>query len=161
MLEEFYQEDDGMSGTVYSKLFDQNLDVWIEENVSNEYAISCIESLNSMNSSLVDDICKAAIAYCEDFCEMVGQQPPAIERIRDVLHYIEFGTMNIEEPEDDKIPVVHLGGGCEWEQEHGIELIIRNGELIYLGAYNGEWAWGEPDHYESDYNYAFVIKQKK
>lgn len=45
--------------------------------------------------------------------------------------------------------------------EHGIEWIIRNGELIYLGAYNGEWAWGNPEHYEEDYNYAYVIKDKK
>lgn len=161
VIEELSKEDYGMSGTVYSKFFNQQLEVWIEEDVSIEYAHSCAMALNHMDDYLIDELCRAAIAYCEDFCEMVGQQPPRIKEIRDVLQYIEFGSMNIDEPKNVQIPVIHLGGGCEWEPEHGIEVIIRNGELIYLGAYNGVWAWGEPEHYQDDYNYAYVIQNKQ
>lgn len=80
---------------------------------------------------------------------MVGQEPPKIEKIRDILQFVEFGHMLVDEPENQVILVVRLAGGCVWELEHGIEVMIQN----------GEWAWGEPEHYEEDYNYAFVIKQ--
>lgn len=159
VIEDLSKEEYGMSGTVHSKLFDKNLEVWIEEDVSIEYVNLCAKSLNCMGDNLIEDICKAAISYSEKFCEMIGQEPPKIEKMRDILQYVEFGSMHIDEPEDVGVPVVHLTGGCEWEQEHGIEVIVRNGELIYLGAYNGEWAWGEVKHYEEDYNYAYVVKQ--
>ena len=67
-----------------------------------------------MDDNLIDDICKAAIAYSEDFCEVVGQEPPKIEKIRDILQFVEFGSMLVDEPEDNAVPVVHLAGGCEW-----------------------------------------------
>lgn len=159
VIEDLSKEEHGMSGTVRSKLADKNLEVWIEEDVSIEYVNLCAKSLSSIDDNLIEDICKAAISYSEDFCEMVGQEPPKIEKMRDILQYVEFGSMLVDEPEDKSVPVVHLTGGCEWEPEHGIEVIIRNGELIYLGAYNGAWAWGELEHYEEDYNYAFVVKQ--
>lgn len=142
VIEDLSKEEHGRSGTIRSKLAGKNLEVWIEEYVSIEYVNLCAKSLNSIDDSLIEDICKAAISYSEGFCEMVGQEPPKIEKMRDILQYIEFGSMLVDEPEDNLIPVVHLTGGCEWEPEHGIEVIIRNGELIYLGAYNGEWAMG-------------------
>lgn len=161
VIENLIKDEHGMYGNMHCKWLEQQLEVMIAEDVSIEYASLCADSLNSINDNLINDICRAAIAYAEEFCEMVGQEPPKVNAIRDILQYIEFGTLQIDEPEDESIPVVHLGGGCDWEPEHGIEMIIRNGELIYLGAYNGEWAWGNSEQYEEDYNYAYVIKHIK
>lgn len=158
MIEDLEQEDSGRSGVVYCQWLETELEVWIEEDVTVEYANFCAKALSSMNDQLIDDLCKAAIVYAEDFCELVGQEPPKVETVRDILRFIDFYNMLVDEPEDSTIPVVHLTGNCEWEPEHGVEVVIRDGKLMYVGAHNGEWAWGEPDHYEEDYNYAFVAK---
>ena len=45
-----------------------------------------------------------------------------------------------------------LSGNCGWEEEHGIEIDILDGKLVYLGEYVGESPWR--DHSKESWNCA-------
>ncbi|CAM4227625.1 DUF6985 domain-containing protein [Lederbergia lenta] len=155
MIENIQETKYGIEGTTYSKLFDKHIRVWLEDGVDLEYGRFCVDALNHLNDKLIDEICRAAIAYCEDFCDAIGQEPPKIEKARDILNYIDPTGLIVDEPRDPHKPVIHLEGNCEWEVEHGIEFIIREDQLLYLSSFNGMGAWDEPESYKDSYNYAY------
>jgi hypothetical protein len=65
----------------------------------------------------------------------VGEEVSRFARERDVLLSIEPNTLVI----DDGLtqPVIHLELNCDWEEEHGMEWIVRDGQVVYVGPYNG------------------------
>ncbi|MBP1914207.1 hypothetical protein J2Z23_001152 [Lederbergia galactosidilyticus] len=157
MIENITETEYGMEGTIYCKLFDKQLRVWIADGADLEYGLFCVEALNLLNDKLIDEICQAAIAYCEDFCDDVGQEPPKIAKTSDILNYIDLTGLIIDKPKDRHKPVIHLEGNCDWEIEHGIEIIIRGRKLLYLSSFNGMGAWDEPETYKDSYNYAHQV----
>ncbi|MBO0991836.1 DUF6985 domain-containing protein [Bacillus sp. SD088] len=108
----------------------------------------------TLHNELIDQIYQAAIAYCEDFCDDVGLEPPKIDKTTDILNYIEPTGFIIDKPKDPHISIIHLEGDCEWEVEHGIEIIIRENQLLYLSSFNSMGAWDDPESYKDSYNYA-------
>jgi hypothetical protein len=40
-------------------------------------------------------------------------------------------------------PVIHLELNCTWEEEHGMEWIIRGNKVLYVGSFNGEDPMGD------------------
>ncbi len=45
-----------------------------------------------------------------------------------------------------------LSGNCDWEEDHGIEIEILDGKLVYLSEYSGGSSW--VDHSEKSWNSA-------
>lgn len=40
--------------------------------------------------------------------------------------------------EADSEPVLHMEMNCDWEEEHGMEWIVRGDEILYVGQFTGE-----------------------
>ena len=51
-----------------------------------------------------------------------------------------------------------MSGNCDWEEEHGIEIDILDGKLVYLSEYGGESPW--EDHSDEEWNFAACIQEK-
>ena len=51
----------------------------------------------------------------------------------------------IEEPENENIVGFQLSGNCDWDAEHGIEIIILDDNLLYLGAFEDNSPWYDYD----------------
>ena len=128
---------DGTDGTVFSTLFDREIKVMLSDGGSQAYAQCCANVLNSLSQKLIDDFCAASIRYCNGFLEAVGEPLREFPHRASVLKLIEDGMLIVPETPDPQLPVVHMELNCDWESEHGLELIIRDSRLIYLGGYDG------------------------
>ena len=154
----FYRE-----GRVYCELWDREIRVSLfEEEVSLEYAERCVQAMNAMPERLIDDICRAAKAYCIDFCSNIDSQwlqelnlsvpvnrdtPP-----RELLKCFYPTGIMVEPPEDPSKIGYQLECECQWEEEHGMEIDILDDRLVYLSEYTGDSPWG--DHEDESWNYA-------
>ena len=54
------------------------------------------------------------------------------------------GIQGVDVPEDPSRIGYQLSGNCDWEEEHGIEIVILDGKLIYLGEFSGVSPWSYP-----------------
>lgn len=154
-----------IEGKVYCKLWDKEIDVDLYEDVPLEYAEKCAEAMNSMSDDLIDAICRAAKKYCLDFLDAIGgaeeneidltipvdeDTPPL-----DMLKCFEVGSLIVDAPEDSSRIGYQLSGNCDWEEEHGIEIVVLDGKLVYLGEFADESPW--TDHSEESWNSAVDI----
>ena len=157
--------DTYIAGKVYCKLWDTEIDVDINDDVPIEYAERCAESMNSLSDELIDAICRAAKRYCLDFLDAIGgadendidltvpvnENTPPLE----MLKCFEVGSLIVDVPEDSARVGYQLSGNCDWEEEHGIEIVILDDKLVYLGEFTGESPW--TDHSEESWNSAANI----
>lgn len=141
-----------VEGEAYLELFDQNITVYIEQESDIEYAELCITYLNTLSDGLIDDICNASIRYCNEFLDDIGEDIIEFNKPTDVLPYITPNTICIPKPKNKTEPVIDLELNCEWEEEHGMEWIIHNGVVMYVGPYNGINPYGHCDIGE-EWNY--------
>ncbi len=89
--------------------------------------------LNSLGNGVIDKLCEASIRYCNDFCDSIGE---------DLTDFI-----------DENTPVVDLELNYDWEKEHGMQWIVRDDQVLYVGAYEGEDPWGDYTM-KDEWNYA-------
>ncbi|MBQ6293938.1 MAG: hypothetical protein IJK77_08730 [Lachnospiraceae bacterium] len=145
-----------IAGKAYCRLWDKEIDVDLYDDASIEYAEKCVEAMNSMSDDLIDANCRAAKKYCIEFLDDIGgasendidltvlideNTPP-----RELLKCFEIGSLSVETPKDPSRIGYQLSGNCDWEEEHGIEIDILDGKLVYLGEFAGESPW--TDHKE-------------
>ncbi len=145
--------DTYIEGKAYCKLWDRNIDVDIYGDAPIEYAEKCVEAINAMSEELVDTICRAARKYCLDFLDAIGgaslneielsvpvdaDTPPS-----EMLKCFEVGALVVIPPRDPARIGYQLSGNCDWEEEHGIEIVILDGRLVYLGEFTGQSPWSD------------------
>lgn len=147
----------GLEGKTEFNLFDKTIDVIMDEDIDLDYANLCAEALNNMDEETIDNLCRYSINYCIDFCNDVGnEKAPEFNLIRDVLDYISPSVLIIDKPKEKNNIVIHLELNCDWEIEHGLEWTIKNGEILYVGAFESEDGWSELSYYkELNWNYVF------
>lgn len=169
MITNIHKEDDGMEGNVRWELFDEELEVIINEGTDIEYAEKCAEALNALSEKTVQLIYEAAKQYCLYFMELVGTDGDEFDDMgikvtegtpaEALKSEIYPATLIVDAPEDeseDERIGIHLECNCSWEQEHGMEIIIIDGKLVYLGAFNGCYIWGDFSP-ENEWNYVNAI----
>ena len=154
-----------IEGKVYCRLWDTEIDVDLYDDVPLDYVEKCAEAMNAMPDELVDAICRAAKKYCLEFLDAVGGAAengidltvPVDENTppREMLKCFAAGSLIVDLPEDPERIGYQLSGNCDWEEEHGIEVVILDDRLVYLGEYTGESPW--TDHSEESWNAAAHI----
>ena len=154
----FYRE-----GKVYCKLWDTEIAVELfDEEVTLEYAERCAAAMNAMPDALIDAICRAAKAFCLDFCENISEESRAELKLsvpvdadtppRELLKCFQPTGLVVDPPEDPAKIGYQLGCVCDWEEEHGMEIDILEDKLVFLSEFTGESPWG--DHTDDLGNYA-------
>lgn len=148
----------GIEGKIYSEIFHTEMEVMIN-GTSIEYAQKCAEHFNSLNSELIETICKGAKAYCLDFMEEAGgdvygkmkisvtAETPPLE----ILKCFRPQMLVIKKPKDENRIGYQLECNCDWEIEHGMEIDILDNKVVYLSSYNGYSPWHEYD--DNEFNY--------
>ena len=153
--------ENGYEGTFFCAKLDSEIRIEAEE-VHEAYIRRCADLIGNMSDAMLDELCEAAKQYCLWFIEQEKEamgdeftEEEAYHKItpdtpaRELLPMFTFRTMYIREPQDDIRMFFTLGGGCDWEIEHGIEAAFRDGKLAYLGSYDGVTASGL-DYYIDD-----------
>lgn len=124
-----------LEGEIYFPLFNKVIKVTGFRSDNLEYADECARLLTKIEDTVVQQLCSASIRYCNDFLKSIGQEPPTFDNEREVLTLIDPSFLLIEENEIR--PAIHLELACDWEEEHGMEWAIRDGQVVYVGAFNG------------------------
>lgn len=165
LLKEITEKQGYLSAVFDSSLFQQRIQVnAIEPDIPLLYADRCATAFESLSPAVLQQLYRYTHDYCIDFCEYVGETPPAIEQPEQILQYISPMSMEIPAlPETDTAetaePVLHLELNCDWEPEHGLEWLIRGTEILYVGSCEMLQEWKDNDYYrEYDGNYAFGNK---
>ncbi len=165
IIKDIKQEDSlFLKGTLYVPLFEKEAEIWIENTVDLEYAEKCAEHLVNLNDKMIDDFCERAVAYYKFMLEEWGYFEDIYEDIvddikntvpedisgRDILKYIYSPNLFVFPPEGDGIGY-SVDCQCVWEPEHGLDLIIRDDKVLYVGESMGLGAWSSDEEYEVPY----------
>lgn len=136
-----------LEGQVYFDLFSKDIQVFIEKDSNVNYAEQCAKCLNSLNEDIISSLCLASIRYCNDFLDAIGEDTLKFDKATDVLALITPSNMSVPIPQNrsESETVVNLELNCTWEEEHGLQWIIRGNKVLYVGAYNGVDPWGDCD----------------
>lgn len=149
----------GIEGKVRFELFGVEINVLINKEVDMEYAESCACNLNCLPNETIEKICSASKQYClymlDEWAEFGMEVPMEFAEDtpdKEILKHIHPTTLIIEEPKENIIGY-HLECECDWEPEHGLELTLRDGKLIYCGSFECCDAWQK---YSTDDEFNFV-----
>ena len=153
-------------GTVYCKLCDSDIKVMLfDDEVTQEYAERCAEAMNSMPDELIDAICRAAKQFCITFCNEISDEwreeldlavpvnedtPP-----REMMKCFRPIGLQVEPPQDPSRIGYQLECECDWEEEHGMEIDVLDGKLVFLCEFTGSSPW--EDHSDESWNFAAHI----
>ena len=66
----------------------------------------------------------------------------------DILKHVYPLNVSIEKPEKPLI-AYSIECGCEWEAEHGVEIIIKDNEILFVGEFAGLGPWADKECYET------------
>ena len=104
------------------------------------YAEACASHLVRLTNGVIDQLVAATARYRAASLEEVGARLPPLAAPRDVLTEVAPLAMSVPVPHDDA-PVVHLEANCAWEEEHGLEWVVRGDRVVYVGPYEGVDSW--------------------
>ena len=65
---------------------------------------------------------------------------PSISLPSEIWKFIQLGEEAIvsRRPSGDRSIYISLGGNCDWEPEHGLQIVFKNGSIVNkVGPYNG------------------------
>ncbi|MBZ5488162.1 hypothetical protein HW452_11570 [Halomonas aquamarina] len=132
--------EDGLEGKVYSALFDQVVTLFAAD-ADLVFARRCAVHLNQLSDEVVEHLCRSTVHYCDAFLSEVGEPLIEFAAPRDVLKLVTPQVLIVPCPEK-QTPVVHLELECDWEPEHGLEWVVREDKVLYVGPFNDEDPWG-------------------
>ncbi|MCM1063401.1 MAG: hypothetical protein NC420_02835 [Eubacterium sp.] len=157
-------------GTAFFPYFNREITVICREGVTSEYAEKCLEYLEEVDETLILQICKYAEFYLKDILEntSIGElyygegEPFPHDGLLGMLQYFRFEILYIEEPPaapgSDNVRALNLYGGCDWQEDEGIQCLVKDGEVIFLGGFGMLSVWR--DH-SRDHIGNYVLYEKR
>ena len=148
------QDSGEHTGIAYINLFDSDIRITIEKETSVEYADTCISHLNKMTDDMrgsllekitryckfIIDECDLDINYYQDVFGLCLKEASNSINYSAILKHVKPSEIVIEKPEQP-IPAYSIYCNCDWEPEHGLEIIIKGDNILYVSetAVLGPW----------------------
>ena len=156
-----------MVGKALFPYFQTDIEVACEPEVTPEYASRSLAWLGELGGERMKEICRYASFYLQDQleCTSVGELlDEGVQDLKgplDILEYMGFHTLDIENPEDPELPVLNLGGWCDWQEDEGLQCLIKDWKVLYLGTWNDCSVW--QSHYLNDDQYLsnYVLYERR
>lgn len=164
MIKDIYENERGyIIGTFYADIFGYEMEVWFKKDISIEYVEKNIKYLNSLDREFLISLCDALRRYYEDYKRILPDLCDDINQdiIKDfeidptsILRYINLGTYIFDRCNlaDENVPVINLGGDCEWSGDEGIKIAAKNNQLLYVGPWSDFNVWSSK--VDARFNYA-------
>ena len=104
-----------------------------------------LQNLINLDSSVLAAVEPHVTQYCNEILDLYDHQDRphvSIQQPSDVWKYVQFGTeMHVSrraEGDDEDGIYFSLECNCDWEPEHGLVLVLRDGlEFTKVGPYDG------------------------
>lgn len=150
----FKNEFGEIEGTAFFPYFNKEIDVICRGEAAPEYIEKCLKYLEEADEVLISRICRYAEFFLKDMLENTsvgetggGEAFPYDNRL-DLLKYIHFETLYIEAPpksiaDSSEIRVLNLAGSCDWQEDEGLQCLVRDGSVVYLGYFEDLSVWGD------------------
>jgi hypothetical protein len=152
MIKDLQDGESYKEGVAFFRLFQTDINVFIDDGVDLAYAEKCVDAMNALSSETIENLCNSSIRYCEwiiENSEDVYEDGDEIiiipENIksRDILEFIKPSVMIIYQPLDHSIAAFSMELNCDWEPEHGMEWVIKDEKILYVGSFDGISPWWE------------------
>lgn len=103
-----------------------------------DHAERCLEYLDALPADVEGRFRKYLVRFYKAYVEELGEEE--FEDLGDiteenVLQHINLNTIVVDDNTRTDRVEFHVGGGCDWEPEHGLELTISDGKILYVGTY--------------------------
>jgi len=135
--------DFSLEGEAYFHLFERWVGVFARTGADREYCLLCVQYLNSLSEAIIDELCEGSIRYCNEFLYAIGKEQSVFSDKRDILSLCQPRTIIVPTPKNSTEPVAHLEFSCEWEEEHGMEWLVRGDRVLYVGPFEDADEWVE------------------
>ena len=104
-----------------------------------------IYKLQRYSNSLNESLCDAADRHRINFEYLVGDLVdeyglPEMNR-GNIDEYFSVGMITVPRLKGSSDDYIVLGCSCLWEDEHGMELLVKNGEEAIWAGCDGPWQW--------------------
>lgn len=159
MITDIFDNSYGFEGKFYSEIFKTDMTIMIDYKVYLDYVQQCVNEFNSLDSELLETICRGAKAYCLDFLEEAGgdvygkmkisvtPETPPLE----MLKCFKPTVLIVKKPKDENSIGYQLECRSDWDTEHGMEIDILDNKVVFLGAFHGYSPWREYNDCEWNY----------
>lgn len=106
-----------------------------EDGQPTERQIALVDAIGSFSTSIRESINDAAEKYRKEIDDEVDLSEYDLGHInrRNIENHYMISKIVIPPIGACKDDYHFLEGSCEWEEEHGLEILLRNGEVIYCG----------------------------
>ncbi len=151
----FKDEFGRTEGTAFFPYFNKEITVICKEELPSEYIERQLGYLEQVDEALMLQICKYAEFWLKDVLEntSAGEGPEGEEAFPydsplDLLQYFGIHTLYIENPPEsipgsDEMSVLNLSGYCDWWEDEGLQCLVRDGKVIYLGYFEDASVWAD------------------
>ena len=156
-----YDEDGAMEAVFDSRHAGGDMELLVSPNVSEEYVEKCVQHFENISEELLDKICAALCRYCEDVRDdaqdVFGDLGiPETVTGREILDYCCPSSLIVDTPPSEEVIGYSVEGGCDWEPEHGFQVIVRGDSLLFVSSFEGRNCWYDDESYHDDWNYAWT-----
>ena len=124
-----------------SKVFNRPVSV-SASNVSEAYVKKCIGFFQSFSEEQINRLADEATAYYREIKECSGDSASNMPETligRKILDWVYPKVMWIGNDEGREEPIEFIVEcDCEWEPEHGMEIVVYDEDIIHVGSYDGD-----------------------
>lgn len=156
MIDDIKQDSFGglTVGRMHSERFGCDMDVILrggEELVP--YAERCAAYFEDMPQDVTERLMTCSLRYYEDmkrFCSRDDANFPFDVTRENLRESVTPRCLIVKRPPDETIIGFGVELDCAWERAHGLEWVIRDGEVLYVGDFMGVSPWYDRRVYETD-----------
>lgn len=142
MINNIHEEEYvGYEGTTFLENWDRDVNVTFPSEDKVEYAEKCVKFFQNMGDDFKKRFSRYAYRYFKEMVEEVGEEcleddMPIDVKEEDILEYVYPNVIIIDEKcRDDRLEF-HVECNCDWEIEHGLEITVSDGKILYVGGFD-------------------------
>lgn len=150
LIKEVFENEFGqMEGKVYFDYIKKYITLFFDKEVPMPYVIKTVNYLNNINENVVVDLCR----YSKKICEIKmknypdAEYPDGLSEVKDpleIFNYMQINHLKVDmyiDESDQNIPVLNLGGSCDWDEDNGIQWLIKEDKVVYVGVWDDLDIW--------------------
>lgn len=158
-IKEYEFDDSQMAGSVYFKFIGDYIDLRFDKDIPMDYVERTAEKLNTVTEEIMNTLFERSIIYCRSNLEEYKFLKRKIrldklEKPSDIMKYMEIIGLIVNLPQDMSQVAINLEGSCRWEEEDGIQWLIRDDTVVYVGPWADIDIWYSAAFEDSLCNYA-------
>ena len=117
------------------------------------YAERCAAYFEALPDDVAEQLEVCSLRYYEDMKQFCPSDDPdfPFDVTREKLgDFIKPRCLIVRKPPEESVIGFGVELDCAWEKAHGLEWVIRGGEVLYVGDFMGVSPWYEDFVYETD-----------